>query len=59
MHVLGCLYLKVSRGVGDDGFVAASFEDISDKNTYMLQYLEGCYLSMVTMSSVGYGESCH
>ena len=55
-YVMGCLFLKVSRSMDDDGWVSNNFVDIYDRRTHWLQFLDACYLTLATMTSVGYGD---
>ena len=39
-----------------EGWVSANFVDIQDMSTQWLQFLDACYLTLATMTSVGYGD---
>ena len=57
-YVLACVYLKISRSTNDDGWIFGNFaaSDVHLTSTYMLQLLDAVYLSLATITSVGYGD---
>ncbi|CAI2363314.1 unnamed protein product [Moneuplotes crassus] len=56
VHALGCIWISIGRGGGDEGWVEIKSELLEDPSSHSDVYIAGIYWVVTTFTTVGYGD---